>query len=319
MPPVDREDGYDVIGDVHGHADKLVSLLNAMGYEDVGGAWRHQRRQAVFVGDLIDRGPKQLETVRIARAMVDTGSAKIVAGNHEFNAVAFHTPHPETGERLRKDVPKNRTQHQAFLAAVEHQPPVHHEVIQWFMELPLWLDLDGLRVVHACWDDNMIESLAGLVSDTNSLTPELVVASSTKGSPEWDAVEHLLKGPEIPLDEPYFDYDRIPRHKARFRWWRHDPDRLADAVKIPGGVTTASHEPYQLPDVPFSSEISPYSGDIPVIFGHYWETGTPMIKTDRTACVDYSAAKAGPLVAYRWSGENVLTNDRFAVGPTPVN
>lgn len=49
-------------------------------------------RQAIFVDDLIDRGPKQIESVRIARAMVTADSAQIVLGNHEFNADAYATP-----------------------------------------------------------------------------------------------------------------------------------------------------------------------------------------------------------------------------------
>ena len=87
--------GYDIIGDVHGHADKLEALLKAMGYRHTDGAWRHPSRTAVFVGDLIDRGAQQLKTIDIARRMRDAGSAKIVLGNHEFNAVAWATEDPD--------------------------------------------------------------------------------------------------------------------------------------------------------------------------------------------------------------------------------
>ena len=86
--------GFDIIGDVHGHADRLRSLLSLMGYKENRGAWTHPDRTAVFVGDLIDRGPGQLETLRIVRAMVEAGSAQIVLGNHEFNAVAYATVDP---------------------------------------------------------------------------------------------------------------------------------------------------------------------------------------------------------------------------------
>ena len=84
--------GFDVIGDVHGHVEKLVELLTRMGYGKESGVWPHPSRQAAFVGDLIDRGPKQLEVLRLVRPMIDSGSALIVAGNHEFNAIAYHTP-----------------------------------------------------------------------------------------------------------------------------------------------------------------------------------------------------------------------------------
>jgi hypothetical protein len=54
---------FDIIGDVHGQFDKLVALLSYLGYRDSGDAWRHPSRTVIFVGDLIDRGPKQLATV----------------------------------------------------------------------------------------------------------------------------------------------------------------------------------------------------------------------------------------------------------------
>jgi hypothetical protein len=45
----------DVIGDVHGQYDKLVDLLQHLGYRDIDGVWRHSERTAVFVGDLARR------------------------------------------------------------------------------------------------------------------------------------------------------------------------------------------------------------------------------------------------------------------------
>src|SRR5688500_1090957 len=85
--------GYDLIGDVHGDADRLTRLLEMLGYRATGGAMRHPSgRRAVFVGDLLDRGPKVVETLRLARAMVEAGSALMVLGNHEFNLVCLMTP-----------------------------------------------------------------------------------------------------------------------------------------------------------------------------------------------------------------------------------
>lgn len=48
-------DGFDIIGDVHGCADKLDSLLAKLGYQSQDGVYGHASRQAIFVGDLIDR------------------------------------------------------------------------------------------------------------------------------------------------------------------------------------------------------------------------------------------------------------------------
>lgn len=107
----------DVIGDIHGQYDKLTALLEHMGYRHRGGAYSHPSRTVVFVGDLIDRGPKQVETVELVRAMIQAGSARCILGNHEFNAIAWVTPDPDApGEYLRSHgKPGNFGQHQAFL------------------------------------------------------------------------------------------------------------------------------------------------------------------------------------------------------------
>jgi hypothetical protein len=61
---------YDIIGDIHGHADKLEALLRTLGYRDTAGAWRHPTRKAIFVGDFIERGPAQVRSVQIQQAGV---------------------------------------------------------------------------------------------------------------------------------------------------------------------------------------------------------------------------------------------------------
>jgi len=79
--------GFDVTGDVHVHAVRLEALLENVGYVKRGGTWHHSDRKAVFVGDLVDRGPEYLRTCRIAMAMMESRSALAVMGNHDFTAV----------------------------------------------------------------------------------------------------------------------------------------------------------------------------------------------------------------------------------------
>ena len=190
--------GYDIIGDVHGCADKLTTLLKRLGYAHSDGAYRHpEQRQVVFVGDLIDRGLFQLESVAIPRAMVEQGTAQMVIGNHEFNAVAFATRKADDTDWCRPHNEKNRGQHQIFLDAVEFGSVTHRSILNWLMSLPLWLDLGGVRVVHACWRDDSIEHLRKQVGGDGGLTDQLVRDGTTKGQPSYDAIETVLKGPEI--------------------------------------------------------------------------------------------------------------------------
>jgi len=76
---------FDIIGDVHGCYDELVVLLGMLGYaEQLGGAWKHpEGRKLVFVGDLVDRGPKIPWVVRLVLESVNAGSALCVPGNHD--------------------------------------------------------------------------------------------------------------------------------------------------------------------------------------------------------------------------------------------
>lgn len=83
----DRRDDagpFDIIGDVHGCADELVRLLDRLGYETDGTTFTHPGgRRALFVGDLVDRGPASDRVLEIAMAMVEAGAALCILGNHE--------------------------------------------------------------------------------------------------------------------------------------------------------------------------------------------------------------------------------------------
>jgi protein phosphatase len=77
---------FDIIGDVHGCCDELESLLHQLGYErHDGGSWDHPAgRKAIFVGDLVDRGPRIVDTLKTVMAMSRAGSALCVPGNHDI-------------------------------------------------------------------------------------------------------------------------------------------------------------------------------------------------------------------------------------------
>lgn len=77
---------FDIIGDVHGCYDELVALLTQLRYAPAGpaGAWLHpEERKLVFLGDLVDRGPKIPEVVRLVMDTVNAGGGWCVPGNHD--------------------------------------------------------------------------------------------------------------------------------------------------------------------------------------------------------------------------------------------
>ena len=143
---------FDIIGDVHGCFDELVSLLADLGYrvrENGGGyAVSHpDGRRIVFLGDLIDRGPGIVDCLRLAMDAVEQGVALCVPGNHE-------------AKLLRKLRGRNvQLTHglDATVAQMETQPPAFHERVAAF--------IDGL-VSHYVFDGGkLVVAHAGMRAD----------------------------------------------------------------------------------------------------------------------------------------------------------
>ncbi len=85
---------FDIVGDIHGCCDELEALLVKLGYElqssesDSLPVYRNpQGRKAIFLGDLVDRGPRILDTYRVVRGMVEAGQALCIPGNHDMKLV----------------------------------------------------------------------------------------------------------------------------------------------------------------------------------------------------------------------------------------
>ncbi len=295
---------HDLIGDIHGHADALQQLLKTLGYARQHGVYRHPDRQAIFLGDFIDRGPKIHETLKIVRPMVESGAALAVMGNHELNALAFHTPHRERpGEHLRPHNEKNSNQHAETMRQVPAAELTSY--LDWFRTLPLWLDLDGLRVVHACWDDSRMAKIAGPVTD------EFLHSACLPGGSLFGPVETILKGKEarLPPGTVFRDKDGHERLTTRVKWYEPPTghtyrtyamaSELIDSDEpIPGEVVLAA--------VPYPETAKP------VFVGHYWmRAEQPELLRHNIACLDWSVAKGGFLCAYRWDGEQKLDAMKF--------
>jgi TPR repeat protein len=131
--------GYDLVGDIHGHADALHRLLRKLDYTEIEDVFRHPERQMIFVGDFIDRVPQQREVLRIARSMCDAGAARAVMGNHEFNAIGWATQNNDR-KFLRSHSKKNERQHAKFLSQIEEDSADQQDALGWFRSLPIWLD-----------------------------------------------------------------------------------------------------------------------------------------------------------------------------------
>ncbi|MEV0307216.1 polynucleotide kinase-phosphatase [Nonomuraea fuscirosea] len=132
---------FDIIGDVHGCRSELETLLRELGWRFDGPPPRHPGgRTAVFVGDLVDRGPDSPGVLRLVMDMVEAGTAICVSGNHEQKLVrALNGRKVNVTHGLRESLDQ--------LAA---QPPEFVERARTFMDgLLSHYRLDGGRLVVA--------------------------------------------------------------------------------------------------------------------------------------------------------------------------
>jgi Calcineurin-like phosphoesterase len=234
---------FDLIGDIHGHADELIQLLEALDYRKHGTTYRHPDRKVIFLGDFIDRGPQIRQVLNIVRPMVEEGHALAVIGNHEFNALAFHTPHPDhPGTFLRERSEKNTRQHCATMTQLDGGALA--DTLAWFRTLPMWLDLDGLRVVHACWDEKAINKIERARQENGGISTGYLALANKKGTDLYKAVETILKGKEakLPVGLSFTDKDGHVRTEIRTKWY-----------KSPEGHTYGS---YALQSDPITCDVS---------------------------------------------------------------
>ena len=301
---------YDLIGDIHGHAAELVQLLETLGYAKRGGIYRHPERRIIFLGDFIDRGPQIRQVLEIVRPMIESESALAVMGNHELNALAYHTSDPDLpGETLRKHSPKNIRQHRATVEQL--QPGELASYLNWFRTLPLSLDLEGLRVVHASWDEPALSTISDALSGRPKVDDEFLYAACKSGNALFDRVEVVLKGKEatLPNGVVFHDKEGAARTKMRTRWYLPAVGHTYASYAFESNPIGCEQEL----DTRVVEESIPYPITAkPVFIGHYWlNAPQPQVLTDNVACLDYSVAKGGYLCAYRWNGEQILSNSNF--------
>jgi hypothetical protein len=300
---------YDLIGDIHGHADEMVQLLDILGYRKTRGVYGHPERQVIFLGDFIDRGPQIKQVLEIVRPMIEERKALAVMGNHELNALAFHTENSDAhGEFLREHSGKNVHQHHKTLEQLTANEIT--SCLDWFRTLPMWLDLDGLRAVHACWDEQAINLIAEGYSEHGGVTSHFLHSACREGKPLFSPVEIALKGKEVKLPKgmSFTDKDGNLRTETRVRWYLSPKDQTYRRYALTDEIASDEFLERSLIDV-----AAPYPVDAkPVFVGHYWLSAQrPEVLADNVACVDYSVAKGGFLCAYRWNGEQKLNNENF--------
>ncbi len=321
----------DVIGDVHGEIGALETLLERLGYDHEG---RHpEQRRLVFVGDLFDRGPDSRAVFRRVRSVVDAGRAQCILGNHELNLLRGerkHGNHWFFGEAFDP-------QHPEFGVCAPASAAERTQILEFLRRLPLALEREDLRVVHAAWLDASINQLRQGPQD-----PLESYEFFEKRANEA-AEEHQLKerydAALAQLGPALEDKDQEPGAIPALADY-DEHYQVANPVRVvTSGVERATEKPFFaagkwrfVDRVPWWKT---YEGP-PVLFGHYWrwwnnavhqqlskgepnlfsgeEVGPAMAEDHQAFCLDFSVGArfkerhlgrvAGPfhgrLAAMRW-------------------
>jgi hypothetical protein len=299
---------YDIIGDVHGYADQLKKLLQKLGYQSVNGCYTHPNRKAVFVGDIINRGPKIRETIILVRKMVEAGSAYAILGNHEMYAILYYLRDNE-GKYYKKRIPKYQLQINQTLAEFAANMDEFKSHLKWFRTLPLFLDFGDIRVVHACWDNENISQLQEVLTEpkiSKTILREVALNETPFSRSFWETIKGIDF--QIPRNLLVFDDDGRPHRSFRMKWWENPEGKTFKEVSL--------ESRFELPPYTIPPEIvkfrNPYLKSYPIVFfGHYSLVDGHGILSDNVCCVDSGVSRSGKLLAYRWDGEQELIEANF--------
>ena len=295
---------YDIIGDVHGHAQLLKKLLLELGYEKTPEGYSHPNRKAVFVGDFINRGPQIKKTIHIIRKMVENGNALAILGNHEINVIIAYLKDKKENP-LVKPLLKNFISGLKTFNEFIDAPEEWQDHLRWLRTLPLFLELDGIRIVHACWSEKAINFMKNNLPQ-GKIKKEIFRKIYKNPGSEWATNFWLLtKGMQfnMPGDLKIINNKGISPRSFRMRWWENPMGKTFEEISF--------ESKFHLPEYTIPQEILPeslpYPEDAPIVFfGHYCRGNGPHIIKPNICCLDTCIAGSKMLLAYRWHGESIL-------------
>ena len=234
---------FDLVGDVHGCASELRTLLTELGWKleydgDLAvGATHPEGRQAVFVGDLVDRGPDTPGVLRLVMGMVAAGTALCVSGNHEAKLV-----------RALKGVKVTVSHGLAeSLAQLEREPDDFRAAAQTFM--------DGL-ISHFVLDDGrLVVAHAGLKESYHGRASGRVRAFALYGDTTGETDEYGLPV-RYPWAQDYRGkamvvYGHTPVRQAE---WVNNTICLDTGVVFGGALTALRYPEREIVSVPAEQE-----------------------------------------------------------------
>lgn len=280
----------DIIGDVHGELVPLQSLLHRLGYDESG---RHlQDRRLVFVGDLTDRGPDSPGVVNLLQQLINADRAQCVLGNHDLNLLLGLHKHDNGWFYSEKFYDSDSEIVPQKLA----DDATRNVTLELFATLPLALERADLRVIHASWDQvminiarehqNSVELFKNYETEINDsfVGRDIDAVDQELEHQNLNPVKKLTSGPEERVAVPFVSSGKT-RFERRVQWW------------------------------------NTYSGPF-CVFGHYSILDGQPRGNESTFCIDYGVGKRWTerkqgkaknfklkLAALRWPEQRVVFDE----------
>jgi hypothetical protein len=157
-------------------------------------------------------------------------------------------------------------------------PDEWNDHIKWLRSLPLFLELDGMRVVHACWSDEAVEFIKQNIPPGKIKKQVFKTLRKSPRSPMAQNIWLLTKGIQfkLPGDLKIINNKGISPRSFRMRWWETPKGKTFEELSF--------ENKFQLPEYTVPPEILPeglpYPENSPIVFfGHYCRNNGPhMIK-----------------------------------------
>lgn len=333
----------DIIGDVHGEFQALLQLIENLGYEPDGS--HPENRHLIFVGDYCDRGPDSPAVIDYLKSLITNKKSKGILGNHEINLLIDDAKDGSGWffeERYRSDL-------RNYSPFKRVKPENRDEIKEFLRTLPIVLERDDLRIVHAAWSNPAIDTLRAVKSDDfldyffecehkadNYAEKKGILDKYLRAKQDW---KEKIEDPHVlmPLLQSYIDYDLLKNEFNPIRLLTSGTEGPAKQAFFAGNRWRFSDR---------TAWWDSYLDDVPVVFGHYWRQlfPQPVAKMSKysllfkdidpfswhgakknTFCIDYSVGarwrdrhkaqapedSAFHLAALRWPEKIIMTDTGF--------
>jgi hypothetical protein len=271
-------EGVDVVGDVHGEIDALHALIRVLGYDREA---RHpEGRTLVFVGDLCDRGPDSPAVVDWVRRRRDEGRVQCVLGNHELNLMRGQRK--DGNDWFYGDISEEGERYLPFAMLPKGEQV---GVRQFFDSLPLALEGNGLRVVHAAWHSPSVDRLRAYSSSSLAVFEEIDQAFKA------DLENRLLASMAVEEKQPWQAHlhnESTPPPLLRLTGKWNAALQMGNPIRVlTSGIEKETEPPFFAGGawrfVERAAWWDHYLEPVAVIFGHYWRRWQVHSAKPRTA------------------------------------